>query len=58
MARAISNAISQFEARKLVVPGFSRLRSALVRAAHVDAVATSIYSENQAIRSSSRGWMV
>lgn len=58
MTRLITNAISQFEARKLVVPGFSRLRNVLERAARVDAVAITMFAEIQAIRGTSRGWMV
>ena len=58
MSRAITLAIAQIEARTAALLGFERLRKAVARATSVDAVAAQIYSDNQAIRSSSRGWMV
>ncbi len=58
MTRAINLALSHIESRKLALPGFERLRGAFARATKVEAAATAIYSDNQAIRGSSRGWMI
>jgi hypothetical protein len=58
MSRAITLALSHIEARKFALPGFEALRSAVARATQVDVAASEIYAENQAIRSSSRGWML
>ncbi len=58
MTRAINLALSHIEARSFALPSFERLRSAVARATRVDATAVAIYSNNEAIRGSSRGWMV
>ncbi len=58
MSRAISIALNTFEVHGFELPRFQRLRSALARVGQVDAAATAVYSENQAIRNSSRGWMI
>ena len=58
MTRAINLALSHIEARSFALPSFERLRSAVARATHVDATAAAIYSKNEAIRGTSRGWMV
>lgn len=58
MSRALDLALSQFEARSLALPSFARLRSVFARATQVEAAASALYSENQSIRSSSRGWMI
>jgi hypothetical protein len=58
MSRAISLALSHIETRNLVIPSFERLRNAFARVTTVDAAAATIYSDNQAIRNSSRGWML
>ena len=58
MSRALSLALSHIETRSLVLPSFERLRNAFARAIHVEAAATILYADNQAIRSSSRGWMI
>ncbi len=58
MTRAIGRALSHIEIRSLALLSFKRLRGAFGRAAVVDAAAIAIYSDNQAIRSSARGWMI
>ena len=58
MSRAISIALSHFEPRSLSIPSFEVLRGAFARATKVEAAAATIYSDNQAIRASSRGWMI
>jgi hypothetical protein len=58
MTRAINLALSHIETRKLTMPSFERLRGAFAHATKVEAAAAKIYSENQAIRGSSRGWMI
>jgi hypothetical protein len=58
MSRAISLALSHIETRSLSIPSFERLRSVFVSATKVEAAATTLYSDNQAIRTSSRGWMI
>ena len=58
MTRAITLALNHIEARSLSLPSFERLRGAVARATRVEAAATTLYSDNQAIRHSSRGWMI
>ena len=58
MTRAINLALSHIETRKLALPCFERLRGALARATKVEVAATTLYADNQAIRGSSRGWMI
>ena len=58
MSRALSITLSRLETRSWSFPSFEFLRSALVRATHVEAAAATLYLDNQAIRNSSRGWMI
>jgi hypothetical protein len=58
MTRAFNIALSHIEARSLALPSFERLRNAFAHATKVEAAAATIYSDNQAIRGSSRGWMI
>ena len=58
MTRAINLALNHIEARSINLPSFERLRGVFSRATKVEAAATTIYSNNQAIRHSSRGWMI
>jgi hypothetical protein len=58
MTRALTLALSHIEARTSALPSFERLRSAFAHAIKVEAAAITIYADNQAIRGSSRGWMV
>ncbi len=58
MSRAISLALSHIETRSFALPSFERLRSSFARVTKVEAAASAIYSDNQAIRASSRGWMI
>ncbi len=58
MSRTLSLALSHIETPSFALPSFERLRSSLARATHVEAAAVTIYSENQAIRNSARGWMI
>ena len=58
MTRAISLALSHIEVRTLAFPSFESLRNVVARATRVDAAAKAIYSNNEAIRGSARGWMV
>jgi hypothetical protein len=58
MPRVISLALSQIEAQTSVFPRFERLRNAYARFSRVEDAAVVLYSKNEAIRGSSRGWMI
>ncbi len=58
MSRAINLALSHIETRSLSIPSFERLRSVFAHATKVEAAAATLYSDNQAIRNTSRGWMI
>jgi hypothetical protein len=58
MSRVISLALSHIEARSSALPRFDRLRSVYAQFTRVEDAATAIYSKNEAIRGSSRGWMI
>ncbi len=58
MSRAIGLALAHIEVRRLALPRFERWREAVVRAVLVEPAASALYARNQAIRSSTRGWMI
>ena len=58
MSRAISLALNHIEARSLSLPSFEVLCGVFARATRVEAAAATVFADNQAIRNSSRGWMI
>jgi hypothetical protein len=58
MSRAVSLAFTQFEMPRLVMPSFVGLRASFQRVTTLSADAAAIFAANEAIRRSSRGWMI
>ena len=58
MTRAVALVLNRFEMPRVVLPSLSGLRASFARASKLNADAANIMAANDAIRRSSRGWMI